>query len=47
MSASAFRTFSFNNTMRMRDGETAEFITATDKITGEIVKAIVTLSVAK
>jgi hypothetical protein len=47
LSASAFRTFSFNNTMRMRDGETAEFITATDKITGEIVKAIVTLSVAK
>ena len=44
---SAFRTFSFDNTLRMRDGQTAEYVNATDKVTGEIVKAIVTMNLAK
>jgi hypothetical protein len=44
---SAFRTFSFENTMRMRDGQTAEYVNATDKITGEVVKALVTMTLAK
>lgn len=45
--SSAFRTFSFDSTLPMRDGQTAEFVNATDKITGEVVKAIVTLTIAK
>lgn len=45
--ATAFRHFSFDNTLEMRDGESAEFVNATDKVTGEIVKAIVTLTIAK
>ena len=45
--ASAFRTLSFNNTLQMRDGQTAELASATDKITGEVVKAQVTLTIAK
>jgi len=45
--ASAFRTLQFNNTLLMRDGQTAELASATDKITGEVVKAQVTLTIAK
>lgn len=45
--ASAFRTFSFTNAMEMRDGQTAEFVNATDKMTGEIVKVLVTLNMQK
>jgi hypothetical protein len=47
MDASAFRTLSFNNTLLMHDGQTAELASATDKITGEVVKAQVTLTIAK
>jgi hypothetical protein len=43
----AFRTFSFNNTMPMRDGQTVEFVNAADKVTGEIVKATATLTIVK
>lgn len=45
--ASAFRTFSFNNVMDMRDGQTAEYVNATDKMTGEVVKVLVTLNIQK
>jgi opacity protein-like surface antigen len=45
--ASAFRTFSLSNTLPMRDGQTIEFASATDKITGETVKLTVTINVAK
>jgi len=44
---SAFRTFSFSNRLSMRDGQTLEFATATDKITGEVLKVTVTIVVAK
>jgi hypothetical protein len=45
--SAAFRTLSFDNSLQMRDGETAELASATDKITGEVVKAQVTLTIAK
>ena len=43
----AFRTFSMDNRMEMRDGQTLEFAVATDKVSGETVKVDVTLSVVK
>jgi hypothetical protein len=43
----AFRTLQFSNALQMHDGQTAEFASATDKITGEVVKAQVTLTIAK
>lgn len=42
-----FRNFTFDNSVQMHDGQTAEYVNAADKITGEIVKAIVTLNVQK
>lgn len=42
-----FRNFTFDNSVQMRDGQTAEYVNAADKITGEIVKAIVTLNIQK
>jgi hypothetical protein len=45
--SAAFRTLSFNNTLQLRDGQTAELASATDKITGEVVKAQVTLTIVK
>jgi hypothetical protein len=46
-SSAAFRTLSFNNTLQMHDGQSAELASATDKITGEVVKAQVTLTIVK
>ena len=43
----AFRSFTTSNTLTMRDGQTLQFATATDKITGEIIKVDVTITVAK
>jgi hypothetical protein len=43
----AFRTFSMDNRMEMRDGQTLEFAVATDKVSGETVKVDVTLNVVK
>jgi hypothetical protein len=43
----AFRTFSMLNNLPMRDGQTLEYATATDKISGEVVKVNVTLTVVK
>jgi hypothetical protein len=43
----AFRTFEFNNKLLMKDGQTAEFISAADKISGDVLKVNVTLTVMK
>jgi hypothetical protein len=36
-----------NNQLPVRDGQTIEFATATDKVTGEIIKVLVTMTIAK
>ena len=43
----SFRSFRATNTMVLKNGETGQFTTATDKITGETVKVDVTLTVVK
>jgi hypothetical protein len=43
----SFRSFRANNSMVLRNGETGQFTTATDKVTGETVKVDVTLTVMK
>lgn len=45
--APTFRTFSASNELFLRDGQTAEFVAATDKVSGEVIKAEVTLTVVK
>jgi hypothetical protein len=41
------RNFSIENAMTLRDGQTAQFTSAADKTTGEVVKVDVTLTVEK
>jgi hypothetical protein len=43
----SFRSFRASDSMVLRDGGTAQFTTATDKVSGEIVKVDVTLTVVK
>jgi hypothetical protein len=43
----AFRSYSFSNELPMRDGQSLLWATATDKITGEILKLESTLTVVK
>lgn len=43
----AFRSFRSNNTLLLKDGQTSQFTTATDKVSGEVVKVDVTLTVVK
>ena len=43
----SFRSFRATNSMVLRNGETGQFTTATDKVTGETVKVDVTLTVLK
>jgi hypothetical protein len=43
----AFRSFSTSNSITMRDGQTVQFASATDKITGEIIKVDVTINTVK
>jgi hypothetical protein len=43
----SFRSFRASDSMMLRDGQTAQFTTATDKVSGEIVKVDVTLTVVK
>lgn len=43
----AFRTFSLTNSAVLRDGQSAQFSSATDKVSGETVKIDVTLTVVK
>jgi hypothetical protein len=42
-----FRTFSANSTLLLRDGQTGQFTTATDKINGEVLRIEVTVRVVK
>jgi hypothetical protein len=46
-SGTAFRTLSFGNSLPMRDGQTLEFASATDKVTGEVLRMDVTVTVVK
>jgi len=43
----SFRSFRASDSMVLRDGQTSQFTTATDKVSGEIVKVDVTLTVVK
>jgi len=43
----SFRSFRASDSMVLKDGQTSQFTTATDKVSGEIVKVDVTLSVVK
>jgi hypothetical protein len=43
----SFRSFLASDGMVLKDGQTAQFTTATDKVSGETVKVEVTLSVVK
>jgi hypothetical protein len=43
----SFRSFRASNSMVLKNGETGQFTTATDKVTGETVKVDVTLTVVK
>jgi hypothetical protein len=43
----SFRSFRATDSMVLRDGQTAQFTTATDKVSGEIVKVDVTLTAVK
>jgi hypothetical protein len=47
LDAAAFRTFSTSNTMVLRDGQTMIFGTGTDKVSGEVLKIEVTVTVIK
>lgn len=43
----SFRSFRASDAMLLRDGSTAQFTTATDKVSGETVRVDVTLTVVK
>ena len=43
----SFRTFRATDSMVLKNGETGQFTTATDKVSGEIVKVDVTVTVMK
>jgi hypothetical protein len=43
----SFRSFRASDSMALRDGQTSQFTTATDKVSGEVVKVDVTLTVVK
>jgi hypothetical protein len=43
----SFRSFRATDSMALRDGQSAQFTMATDKVSGEIVKVDVTLTVVK
>jgi hypothetical protein len=43
----SFRSFRASDSLVLKDGQTAQFTTAVDKVSGEIVKVDVTLTVVK
>jgi hypothetical protein len=43
----SFRSFRASNSLLLRDGQSAQFTTGTDKVSGEVVKVDVTLTVVK
>jgi hypothetical protein len=45
--AAAFRTFSTSNSVLLRDGQTVQFGMGTDKVSGEVIKIEVALTVIK
>jgi hypothetical protein len=45
--APMFRSFNVRSAVYLKDGETAEFTAATDRLTGEVTKVEVTLTVLK
>jgi hypothetical protein len=45
--APAFRSFQTSTVLALRDGETTQFMAATDRINGEVVRVEVTLSATK
>jgi type II secretory pathway component GspD/PulD (secretin) len=45
--APAFRTFKSNNNVALRDGQIQEFVMATDRISGEVLRVAVKLTVVK
>jgi type II secretory pathway component GspD/PulD (secretin) len=45
--SASFRHFSASENVILKDGQTSEFTVATDKFTGEVIKADVTLTVVK
>ena len=45
--APAFRSFKSTNTINLRDGQSLEYTTATDRLTGEVFHVAVKLSVVK
>ncbi|HLQ78862.1 MAG TPA: hypothetical protein VK210_16005 [Terriglobia bacterium] len=46
-SAPSFRSFTYNNSISMKEGETKQFVSAADKSNGEAVKVDVTLTLDK
>jgi hypothetical protein len=42
-----FRTFQASNTLLLKDGQTREFTAATDRVSGEVIRIAVTLTVVK
>jgi hypothetical protein len=47
LGAPAFRTFKSNNNVALRDGQTQEFVMATDRLSGEVLRVAVKLTVVK
>ena len=45
--AAMFRSFNVSSAVHLRDGEMAEFTAATDRLTGEVTRVEVTLTVLK
>jgi hypothetical protein len=43
----SFQSFTTQNYLILRDGQTAQYIAATDKVTGEVTKVDVTVTVLK
>jgi type II secretory pathway component GspD/PulD (secretin) len=43
----SFRSFRSSNTLVLKDGQAAQYTTATDKVSGEVVKADITLTIVK
>jgi hypothetical protein len=43
----SFRSFRANESLLLRDGQSLQFTTATDKVTGDVMKVDVTLTVVK
>jgi type II secretory pathway component GspD/PulD (secretin) len=43
----SFNTFKVNETVILKDGESSQFTAATDKVTGQVIKVDVTLTVLK